>query len=131
MNYRTLKAHQSIFYTKHSAYLQKTPTKAEFGLVYKFAVAHHDVNVRAQLQDLAAYLKIDLQVLVLILQVFNEAKFVKIENGLMNSLPSPAKVALETMPSYQKFLAKRELEKDLIYSTTAQLDALLSKLAQP
>ncbi len=120
-----------IFYTKHSAYLQKTPTKAEFGLVYKFAVAHHDVNVRAQLQDLAAYLKIDLQVLVLILQVFNEAKFVKIENGLMNSLPSPAKVALETMPSYQKFLAKRELEKDLIYSTTAQLDALLSKLAQP
>lgn len=120
-----------IFYTKHSAYLQKTPTKAEFSLVYKFAASHHDVNVHEQLKDLATYLKIDLQVLVLILQVFNDAKFVKIENGLMNSIPSSAKVVLETMPSYQKFLAKRELEKDLIYSTTAQLDALLSKLAQP
>ena len=68
--------------------------------------------------------------LTLILQVFSDAKFVTIIDGVLNAVPAPQQVVLEEMPSYQRFVAQRELEQQLIYSSTSELETLLTNLSK-
>jgi single-stranded-DNA-specific exonuclease len=119
-----------VFYVKNPTYLQRTPTRAEFSTFYKFAVTHPDLAIHAQFNDIVAFLKIDRPVLSLIVQVFLDANFVTINDGLLNALPNPAQVKLEEMPSYLAFIQQQQLEKQLIYSTTAELEQLLVDLSK-
>jgi len=120
----------AIFYSLDQAFLQTIPNKADFAKVYRFTQGHQNVNLSGQFQQVADYLKMKPQMLKLIFKVFLEAEFVKIDNGFLNPIASPASVDLTTTNAYRAFLAQRELEKQLIYSTTAELDQLLSKLSQ-
>ena len=119
-----------IFYTKTPKYLQKLPTKADFAKVYKFARSFTDVNLRTQYDAIINHLQLDRTMLTLILQVFLDAKFVTINSGVLNAVPNPQTVNLEEMPAYQRFIAQRELEKQLIYSSTSELETLLTNLSK-
>jgi single-stranded-DNA-specific exonuclease len=119
-----------IFYAKTPAYLQKAPSRAEFATVFKFVRTHQNVPVHAQFNDLVNFLKIERPTLSLIIQVFLDANFVTIKDGLLNAVPEPAQVELTEMPAYQAFLAQQKLEQQLIYSTTSQLESLLVALGK-
>lgn len=64
------------------------------------------------------------------LQVFFDLGFVKIECGLISAAEQPEKHALESAPSYQQRLAKIDMEKQLVYSTFAEMKDWLAGFNQ-
>lgn len=129
----TLQNHQYealhvMFYTKNHLYLEKTPTKEEFGKLYKYCLTNSNIPIRATLEEMTKQLHLSKNQLTLMISVFFELGFVKIENGVLNSIPNPTRAELSTAPSYQTWLNKQEVEKKLIYSKTSELITLLENV---
>ncbi|AUX12191.1 single-stranded-DNA-specific exonuclease RecJ [Latilactobacillus sakei] len=116
-----------IFYAKHSAYLEGMPTKQQFATFLVYLRKHPNIE-KARLAELAAYLKLQLPLMIFMLQVFFDLGFVRIERGLITAELQPEKHALESAPSYQKRLAKIEMEKQLVYSTFTEVKDWLATL---
>ncbi len=70
-----------------------------------------------------------LPLMIFMLEVFFDLGFVRIERGLISAEPQPEKHALESAPSYQQRLAKIEMEKQLVYSTFAELKNWLKTIS--
>ena len=119
-----------MFYVQSPVYLQKVPSKQVFSNVYKFVLSFKDINLQTQFDAMVKHLKISNMTLKLILKVFLEAKFVTIDNGVLNAVPSPTRMKLTQTQTFQRFMAQRDLEQQLIYSTTAELETLLMKLSK-
>jgi len=119
-----------MFYVQSPVYLQKVPSKQVFSNVYKFVLSFKDINLQTQFEAMVKHLKISNMTLKLILKVFLEAKFVTIDNGVLNAVPSPTPMKLTQTQTFQRFMAQRDLEQQLIYSTTAELETLLMKLSK-
>ena len=119
-----------MFYVQSPVYLQKVPSKQVFSNVYKFVLSFKDINLQTQFDAMVKHLKISNMTLKLILKVFLEAKFVTIDNGVLNAVPSPTPMKLTQTQTFQRFMAQRDLEQQLIYSTTAELETLLMKLSK-
>lgn len=119
-----------IFYTPTSVYLQKIPSKNDYAKVYRFVQSFKNVDLKGQFKMVAAHLEMDVSMLKLIFKVFLEVNFVTIENGFLNSNPTPAPVDLEATKAFKQFMVQRELEAKLIYSSTGELEALLNKLSK-
>ena len=119
-----------MFYVQSPVYLQKVPSKQVFSNVYKFVLSFKDINLQTQFDAMVKHLKISNMTLKLILKVFLEAKFVTIDNGVLNAVPNPTRMKLTQTQTFQRFMAQRDLEQQLIYSTTAELETLLMKLSK-
>ena len=119
-----------MFYVQSPVYLQKVPSKQVFSNVYKFVLSFKDINLQTQYDAMVKHLKISNMTLKLILKVFLEAKFVTIDNGVLNAVPNPTPMKLTQTQTFQRFMAQRDLEQQLIYSTTAELETLLMKLSK-
>lgn len=119
-----------MFYVQSPVYLQKVPSKQVFSNVYKFVLSFKDINLQTQFDAMVKHLKISNMTLKLILKVFLEAKFVTIDNGVLNAVPNPTPMKLTQTQTFQRFMAQRDLEQQLIYSTTAELETLLMKLSK-
>lgn len=118
-----------IFYSKYSAYLDGIPDKKQFATFLVYLRQHPGIE-KARLGELATYLKIKLPLLIFMLQVFFDLGFVKIECGLISAAEQPEKHALESAPSYQQRLAKIDMEKQLVYSTFAEMKDWLAGFNQ-
>jgi single-stranded-DNA-specific exonuclease len=119
-----------MFYVKNPVYLQKVPDKPTFAKVFKFVNSFRNIDLNRQLDDAVNHLSIHKLTLQLILKVFLEAKFVIIENGVLNAVPNPAPLNLTETETFQKFMVQRDLERQLIYSTTTELETLLMNLSK-
>ena len=119
-----------MFYVQSPVYLKKVPSKQVFSNVYKFVLSFKDINLQTQFDAMVKHLKISNMTLKLILKVFLEAKFVTIDNGVLNAVPNPTPMKLTQTQTFQRFMAQRDLEQQLIYSTTAELETLLMKLSK-
>ncbi|CAM4383960.1 single-stranded-DNA-specific exonuclease RecJ [Weissella hellenica] len=119
-----------MFYVKTPVYLQKVPDKQTFAKVFKFVNSFKNIDLNTQFDNAVNHLKIHKLTLQLILKVFLEAKFVIIENGILNAVPNPASLNLSETETFQKFMVQRDLERQLIYSTTAELETLLMNLSK-
>lgn len=119
-----------MFYVKNPVYLQKVPDKQTFAKVFKFVNSFKNIDLNTQFDNAVNHLKIHKLTLQLILKVFLEAKFVIIENGVLNAVPNPASLNLIETETFQKFMVQRDLERQLIYSTTAELETLLMNLSK-
>lgn len=97
-------------------------TQAQFGLVYKYFRQRENMDVRNRLDALAKYLKIDKRLLIFIISVFLEAKFVTIDNGVLNPTKNPIRMNLEDTEAYQNRVKKIEAEKTFIYSPFSELE---------
>ncbi|QBO35436.1 single-stranded-DNA-specific exonuclease RecJ [Periweissella cryptocerci] len=115
----------AIFYAAHQVYLEKNPSKEEFGKLYKYALTHTDLPIRAQTETIAKYLNIDKNRLYFMITVFFELGFVTIDDGNLNGVANPPHAELTTAPSYQARIQKQAVEKALIYSKTTELKTLL------
>ncbi|MBM6956221.1 single-stranded-DNA-specific exonuclease RecJ [Ligilactobacillus salivarius] len=123
----TVKHFTFVGYTRENTYLNGLPTREQFGRLYKFSQTHTNVNIRRDLQKLADYLKLKRELLVFMINVFFEAKFVKIENGLMSGNTNVTPHSLEDTNSYQAYLQKMKVQKSLIYSKSTDLQKWILK----
>lgn len=123
----TVKHFIFVGYTRENTYLNGLPTREQFGRLYKFSQTHTNVNIRRDLQKLADYLKLKRELLVFMINVFFEAKFVKIENGLMSGNTNVTPHSLEDTNSYQAYLQKMKAQKSLIYSKSTDLQKWILK----
>lgn len=114
-----------LFYEKHSVYLSGMPTHQEFGELFKFVQSHQNVNLKSQLKLLSDYLKINQDRLIFMIQVFFEADFVKIEDGLLNRVDNPQAVVLEETQRFKQRKIQMETERELIYSDSTDLRNLI------
>ena len=119
-----------MFYVQTPVYLQTVPNKLVFSKVYKFLYSFKNINIRTQFEAMAKHLKINQLTLKLIIKVFLDAKFVIIENGVLNAVPNPTPTKLTQTKTFQRFMVQRDLEQQLIYSTTAELETLLMNLSK-
>ncbi len=117
-----------ICYAKHSAYLDGIPNKQQFATFLVYLRQHPGIE-KARLGELATYLKMQLPLMIFMLEVFFDLGFVRIERGLISAEPQPEKHALESAPSYQQRLAKIEMEKQLVYSTFSELKNWLKTIS--
>ena len=89
--------------------------------MYRFTSTHHDVDLRKDLEKLADYLNFDKESLVFMIQVFSEAKFVKIKNGLLTGTPSNQRIELTKTKRYQARVAQIQAQQLFLNSKTADL----------
>ncbi|MFZ2588897.1 single-stranded-DNA-specific exonuclease C-terminal domain-containing protein, partial [Paucilactobacillus nenjiangensis] len=85
---------------------------------------------KAQLKLLSDYLKINQDKLIFMIQVFSEADFVKIEDGLLNRVDNPQTVALEETNRFKQRQIQMETERELIYSDSTDLRKLIISAVQ-
>lgn len=116
------------FYLKESHYLLGMPERAQYAKLFRFVKTHSDVDVAHRLNELAKFLEIVPAQLVLMLQIFQELSFVTIVQGKLNQVPSPTHRQITEAPSYQRRQQQIETEKQLLYSETAELKAMLRSL---
>lgn len=100
------------------AYLNGLGTRKQFGLLYRFLEKQQTLNVRRQLKRMAEYLRVSEKLLVYMLQVFFELKFVKIEDGQLEFIESPQKSSLEESKIYQNRKKQISSEEFFVFSDT-------------
>ncbi|KRM89251.1 single-stranded-DNA-specific exonuclease RecJ [Liquorilactobacillus vini] len=97
------------------------PSRKDLAKVYRFAVSHQQINLKNDLMKLAEYLQINKETLIFTIQLFFEAGFVKIKNGLMTGNLSQKKVDLTQTASYRSRIRQIKTQKILNDSKTADL----------
>lgn len=97
------------------------PERRQFASLYRLLRNHRQITWPAGIKQLAAELTITPQILKFMIQVFYDGGFVTIKDGLLTLNPSPDKVALSSLPSYQRRLARLQAEKLLLTSNQQQL----------
>ena len=116
-------------YQRNSVYLAGMPSREQFGKLFKFTLAHHDVDIHHQLSQVAAHLHLDRNLLIFMIQVFFEVGFVKINDGVMNGVSNPQKADLHHAPSYQLREQQIVAEETLLYSKSAALQVWIKNQA--
>lgn len=97
------------------------PSRDELARVYRFTANHQRIDLKKDLIKLAAYLKINQETLIFILEMFFEAGFVKIRDGLMTGNLSRKKVDLTKTASYRSRIKKFKTQKILLESNFTDL----------
>lgn len=108
-------------YRQQKAYLEGMPTRNDFAKVYRFVMTHPGIDIKKNLAQLAAYLKIKKGMLIFMLQVFFEVGFVKMDNGLMTGYSGSKTVDLKEAPSYHSRQQLIEAENLLLTSRPDEL----------
>lgn len=110
------------FFNRESAYLDGMPSRIQFSQVFKYIATHMDIDVRHKTKILSEHLKLKEKMLIFIINVFFDANFVTIQDGIMNIVPNAEKKELTDTKVYQKRLEKYTAEEMLIYSRFAELE---------
>lgn len=120
---KKMKVHQLILkcYANPNISMKPMPQRQDFGKLYRFTSAHRDINLKNDLRKLAKYLNFDQESLVFMINVFYEAKFVKIKNGLLTGTPSDQRIDLTQTHSYRARIALIESQKLFLNSHLSDL----------
>jgi single-stranded-DNA-specific exonuclease len=99
----------------------EVPDRQHFAALYRLLKNHRQITWPAGIKQLAAELTIAPATLKFMIQVFYDGGFVTIKDGLLSFNPSPDKVALSSLPTYQRRLARLQAEKLLLKSDQRRL----------
>ncbi|WP_414840202.1 single-stranded-DNA-specific exonuclease RecJ [Carnobacterium sp. TMP28] len=111
------------FFNQESVYLEGMPSRTQFSQVFKYIATHKNIDIRHKIKLLSGHLKLKENTVIFIINVFFEADFVTIQDGIMNSVPNVKKIELTETKVYQKRLGKFAAEEALIYSRFAELES--------
>lgn len=114
------------FYTHHNIFLKGLPTREQFAKLYKYLVSHQNLPIKGLNQKLSHYLGIDAILLNLLLKMFLEASFGKIENGFLIVSKQQNKIDLTDTHVYQKYKGQLEVEEFLLYNSFDKLMNILN-----
>lgn len=101
-------------YSPDEAYLNGLPDREQFKALYKFFVKQPRVDIRFKLKNVSNYLRIPEKLLVFMIHVFSELKFVTIDDGVLQMVESPQTRAFEESEIYQKRIARIDSEEFLL-----------------
>lgn len=109
------------------AYLDGIGSREQYTKLFKFIAQQEKIDVRYKLPMIADYLKIPQKLLIFMIQVFSELKFVTISDGVMTKIPNPQNHSLSESQIYQKRLEKIKTEEFLLLSDLTTLKNWLSE----
>lgn len=115
------------FYKENHLFLSGLPAHEDFKKAYKYFATHKDMDLMNKGHLLADHLKMDNNKIFLIVQVFLEANFVIINNGVLNIVKQPEKKNLQNTKSYQKALKQLKAEELFVYSSFKEVIAEIVK----
>lgn len=101
-------------YSPDEAYLNGMPDHKQFAELYKFFMKQPRVDIRFKLKNVSNYLRIPEKLLVFMIHVFSELKFVTIDDGVLQMVESPQSRAFEESTIYQNRLSLIDSEKFLL-----------------
>lgn len=105
-----------FLYSADEAYLNGMPNREQFKQLYKFFVKQKRVDIRYKLKNMSNYLRISEKLLVFMIRVFSELKFVTIDDGVLEIVPNPQNQVIEETNSYKERLKQIESEEFLLMS---------------
>lgn len=111
------------FYKKDHLFLSGLPSREDFSKAYKYFATHKDMDLINKGHVLAEHLKMANNKIFLIVQVFLEANFVIIDNGVLNIVKEPKKSNLQMTKSYQEALNQMQAEELFVYSSFKEVIA--------
>lgn len=109
------------------ATLEGMPTKEQISHIYKYFYTRQNMDVRGKLDALAKYLQIHKNLLIFIISMFLEAKFVTIDNGVLNPVKNPQRIELTETETYQQRIKNIKAEKLFIYGLFDEVKTWLSE----
>lgn len=107
------------------AYLNGVGTREQYARLFTFIKQQKQLDVRYKTGQIAQFLKIPEKLLIFMIQVFFDLKFVTIEDGVLTSIEAPANQPLTNSGVYQKRLQQIKSEEFLLYSDIHTLRAWL------
>ena len=106
-----------LFYKKSHLYLIGLPSRQEFTKVYKYLAKHKNIDLQNEGHLLVQQLKMESAKVFLIVKVFLEAKFVIINNGVLNIINNPKKRDLQKTKSFLESKQQIAAEELFLYSS--------------
>lgn len=101
-------------YSPDEAYLNGLPKREQFAKLYQFFLKQPRVDIRYKLKNVSNYLRIPEKLLVFMIHVFSELKFVTINDGVLQMVDSPQNRAFEESRIYQERLSQIDSEEFLL-----------------
>ncbi|MFV0559195.1 MAG: single-stranded-DNA-specific exonuclease RecJ [Enterococcus sp.] len=98
------------------AYIDGLGTREQYARLFKFIQTQDQVDIRYKLPAVAQYIKIPEKLLIFMIKVFFDLKFVTIENGVLRKVPNPQNHPLTDSNLYQQRKDKIKSEEFLLLS---------------
>lgn len=109
------------FYKKNHLFLNGIPNREDFASFFKFITKYKNIDLKKTGHLLSERLKIHPDKVLLIVEVFLEADFVIINNGVLNRKEQPEKINIQNTNAYQKALRQMKAEQLFIYSSFKEI----------
>lgn len=116
-----------LLYQRKSAYLAGLPTRNDFAQLYRFIYRQKELKWPMQAKAVSNHLKINMDRLNLMIQVFSEAGFVTIKDDVLKFNEPTNKTDLTQTKRYQKQLAQYKVEQQLLFNDAATVANWLLK----
>lgn len=98
------------------AYLNGVGSREQYAKLFKLIHTQEKIDIRYKLGSIAQYLKIPQKLLIFMIQVFFELKFVTIEDGVLQKIANPKSHPLTDSVRYQQRIKKIKVEEFLLLS---------------
>lgn len=108
-------------------YFTGIPTREDFKWFYAMILKRKKFDSKTDIPKLTRYKGWKAEKIKLMIQVFCELDFVKIENGIISPQPNPLKKDLTQSPMYQRITNQSEIESVLYYSNFKELKNWISE----
>ncbi|MFS0943304.1 single-stranded-DNA-specific exonuclease RecJ [Enterococcus sp. DIV0182] len=102
--------------SSQEAYLNGVGSREQYARLFQFIKTQDKVDIRYKTKAVAQYLKIPEKLLIFMIQVFFELKFVTIDDGVLQKVAHPESHPLTESTLYQQRLKKIKVEEFLLLS---------------
>jgi single-stranded-DNA-specific exonuclease len=105
-----------VLLSNEDAYLDGVGTREQYGRLFHLIKQQNGIDIRYKLPMVAKYLQIPEKLLIFMIQVFFDLKFVTIKDGVLTKVANPLNKPLTESDVYQQRLTKIKTEEDLLMS---------------
>ncbi|MHA8109966.1 single-stranded-DNA-specific exonuclease RecJ [Lactobacillaceae bacterium Melli_B4] len=104
------------------------PNRQQFGMLFKLLSSQKQIMINQQLDALANHLKINRELVIFMVRVFQELDFVIIQDGVLQVNPDLEKHDLLSSKAYQQRQQQLKSEQQLLLPNSAALITLFNNL---
>lgn len=116
-----------VFHSFEDAAVNGAPDRETFTKLFRFIHQYSEVDVRHQLNQIAQTLALPVPLLTMMIKAFEELGFVTITDGIMRTIPTPAKRSLDESKHLQRYRTQVEAEEFLLYQDIQTLHRWFSE----
>lgn len=120
-----------MLYSSEEAYMNGLGSREQYGKLYNFVQKHENIDVRHKTKQIATFLSIPEKLLIFMIRVFFELKFVTIENGVLRGVAEPENHPLTDSRLYCQRVEQIKAEEFLLLSDIATIKEWLLNEEEP